>query len=520
MAAAAARCAGGHGGGCFLLRRRLLAAATFLAAFGLGAAGLGAAGDAAAGRGRYPHHVMLRVEDVLPAPSSSSCDTPREHEHGASSSGTRMTIVHRHGPCSPLADAHGKPPSHDEILAADQNRVESIHHRVSTTATVRGKPKRRPSPSRRQQQPSAPAPAASLSSSTASLPASSGRALGTGNYVVTIGLGTPASRYTVVFDTGSDTTWVQCQPCVVVCYKQQEKLFDPARSSTYANVSCAAPACSDLYTRGCSGGHCLYSVQYGDGSYSIGFFAMDTLTLSSYDAVKGFRFGCGERNEGLFGEAAGLLGLGRGKTSLPVQTYDKYGGVFAHCLPARSSGTGSVSYTHLDVYKRQRQTTPMLTDNGPTFYYVGMTGIRVGGQLLSIPQSVFSTAGTIVDSGTVITRLPPAAYSSLRSAFASAMAARGYKKAPALSLLDTCYDFTGMSEVAIPKVSLLFQGGAYLDVNASGIMYAASLSQVCLGFAANEDDDDVGIVGNTQLKTFGVVYDIGKKTVGFSPGAC
>uniref|UniRef100_A0A0D3GIL3 Peptidase A1 domain-containing protein n=1 Tax=Oryza barthii TaxID=65489 RepID=A0A0D3GIL3_9ORYZ len=398
MAAAAARCAGHGGGGGFLLRRRLLAAAAFLAAFGLCAA---AADDAATGRGQGHDHVMLSVEDMFPDSSSSSpsCDAPpRDHRHDATSSTTRMTIVHRHGPCSPLAAAHGEPPSHGEILAADQSRAESIQHRVSTTTTGRVNPKR--SRHRQQQPPSAPAPAASLSSSTASLPASPGRALGTGNYVVTVGLGTPASRYTVVFDTGSDTTWVQCQPCVVACYEQREKLFDPASSSTYANVSCAAPACSDLDVSGCSGGHCLYGVQYGDGSYSIGFFAMDTLTLSSYDAVKGFRFGCGERNDGLFGEAAGLLGLGRGKTSLPVQTYGKYGGV------------------------------------------------------------------------------------------------------------------------AIPTVSLLFQGGAALDVDASGIMYTVSASQVCLAFAGNEDGGDVGIVGNTQLKTFGVAYDIGKKVVGFSPGAC
>uniref|UniRef100_A0A0E0Q020 Peptidase A1 domain-containing protein n=1 Tax=Oryza rufipogon TaxID=4529 RepID=A0A0E0Q020_ORYRU len=519
MAAAAARCAGhggGGGGGGFLLRRRLLATAAFLAAFGLCTA---AADDAATGRGQGHDHVMLSVEDMFPDSSSSSpsCDAPpRDHRHDATSSTTRMTIVHRHGPCSPLAAAHGEPPSHGEILAADQSRAESIQHRVSTTTTGRVNPKR--SRHRQQQPPSAPAPAASLSSSTASLPASPGRALGTGNYVVTVGLGTPASRYTVVFDTGSDTTWVQCQPCVVACYEQREKLFDPASSSTYANVSCAAPACSDLDVSGCSGGHCLYGVQYGDGSYSIGFFAMDTLTLSSYDAVKGFRFGCGERNDGLFGEAAGLLGLGRGKTSLPVQTYGKYGGVFAHCLPARSTGTGYLDFGAGSP--PATTTTPMLTGNGPTFYYVGMTGIRVGGRLLPIAPSVFAAAGTIVDSGTVITRLPPAAYSSLRSAFAAAMAARGYRKAAAVSLLDTCYDFTGMSQVAIPTVSLLFQGGAALDVDASGIMYTVSASQVCLAFAGNEDGGDVGIVGNTQLKTFGVAYDIGKKVVGFSPGAC
>ena len=248
-----------------------------------------------------------------------------------------MKIVHQHGPCSPLADAHSKPPSHAEILAADQNRVKSIQRRVSTT-TSKLKKRAAPVQSGPKNNPAAMHPGHSTYTSASSLPATSGRALDTGNYVVTVGLGTPASPYTVVFDTGSDTTWVQCRPCVVSCYKQTQPLFDPAKSSTYANVSCADSACDDLDESDCTGGHCLYAVQYGDGSYTVGFFAQDTLTIA-HDAIKGFRFGCGEKNSGLFGKTAGLMGLGRGKTSLTVQTYDKYGGAFAYCLPASSSGT-------------------------------------------------------------------------------------------------------------------------------------------------------------------------------------
>lgn len=460
--------------------------------------------------------MLLNVESLFPGPS---CPTPQEHRHGGAT-GTRMKIVHQHGPCSPLADAHAKPLSHEEILAADQSRVESIQRRVSET-TGRGKLNRA---ARVRPGPSTPPPA-SLSSSSPSLPASSGLALGTGNYVVTIGLGTPEAQFTVVFDTGSDTTWVQCQPCVVACYRQKEPLFNPAKSSTYANISCTSSYCSDLYTKGCSGGHCLYAVRYGDGSYTVGFYAQDTLTLSSYDTfnvpdvLNGFRFGCGEKNRGLFGKTAGLLGLGRGATSLTVQAYGKYGGVFVYCLPATSAGTGYLDFGPGSPAAKARL-TPMLTDNGPTYYYVGMTGIRVGGQQLDIPESVFSTTGTIVDSGTVITRLPPTAYSALRSAFARAMSSYGYKRAPALSILDTCYDFTGLREVTLPAVSLVFQGGTCLDVHVSGIMYAASVSQVCLGFAPNDDDDSLGIVGNTQQKTYGVLYDLGKKVVGFAPGAC
>jgi hypothetical protein len=31
------------------------------------------------------------------------------------------------------------------------------------------------------------------------------------------------------------------------------------------------------------------------------------------------------------------------------------------------------------------------------------------------------------------------------------------------------------------------------------------------------DEDTVSILGNTQHKIYGVVYDLGKKTVGFAP---
>ncbi|KAM0919054.1 hypothetical protein ACQ4PT_008459 [Festuca glaucescens] len=483
---------------------RLLAAAAVLAAFGFARAA-GSSGD---------ESVLLNVQSLLPG---RSCATPQENKPSGARS-ARMQVVHQHGPCSPLADAHGKPPSHAEILAADQNRVDAIQRRVAATAS---KLKKRAAPVQPgpKKNPAGIQPGHSSSSSAPLLPVSSGRALGTGNYVVTLGLGTPASKYTVVFDTGSDTTWVQCRPCVVKCYKQKDPLFDPAKSSTYANVSCSDSACDDLDESGCTGGHCLYAVQYGDGSYTVGFFARDTLTIA-HDAIKGFQFGCGEKNDGLFGKTAGLLGLGRGKTSLTVQAQYRYGGAFAYCFPALSSGTTGYLDFGPGASPANARVTPMLTDNGPTFYFVGLTGIRVGGKQLSIPETVFSTGGTIVDSGTVITRLPKTAYAALSSEFTAGMAARGFKKAPAYSILDTCYDFTGISEATLPTVSLVFKGGACLDVDESGILYAISQAQVCLAFASIGDDESTGILGNTQQKTYGVVYDLGKKTVGFAPGAC
>ncbi|CAN6177569.1 unnamed protein product [Urochloa humidicola] len=498
----AASCRPSHGSFFLLV---LLAAA---------AAALGAAGSSS--------HVQLSAESLLPA-AESSCSKPQEQRHGAA---TRMPVVHQHGPCSPLAGKGGKTaPSHTEILAADQRRVEYIHRRVSeTTGRAARLNKRAAAVPPAHLRPGSPS-SSSATPASANLPASSGESLDTGNYVVTIGLGTPASRQTVVFDTGSDTTWVQCQPCVAHCYRQKEPIFSPSRSSTYANISCPSTDCSNLDTSGCDDvGHCLYAVQYGDGSYTVGFYAHDTLTLGhDVAAVEAFRFGCGEKNRGLFGHAAGLMGLGRGKSSLTVQASGKYGGIFAYCLPAAPSGTtGFLDFgPGATANAAKARLTTMLTRNGPTFYYVGMTGIKVAGHVLPIPESVFSGAGALVDSGTVITRLPPSAYAPLSSAFAKAMDALGYKKAPAFSILDTCYDLSGYEgSIALPAVSLVFGGGACLDVDASGILYVADVSQSCLAFAPNDDDTEVAIVGNTQQKTYAVLYDLGKKVVGFAPGAC
>ena len=44
--------------------------------------------------------------------------------------------------------------------------------------------------------------------------------------------------------------------------------------------------------------------------------------------------------------------------------------------------------------------TPMLKlSQGPSFYGINLIGISVGGRKLSIPTSIFSTVGTIIDSG-------------------------------------------------------------------------------------------------------------------------
>ncbi|CAL4995076.1 unnamed protein product [Urochloa decumbens] len=141
-----------------------------------------------------------------------------------------------------------------------------------------------------------------------------------------------------------------------------------------------------------------------------------------------------------------------------------------------------------------------------------LQAIRVGGAQLNIPTSAFS-AGAIMDSGTVVTRLPRTAYSALSSAFKAGM--KRYRRAPASGILDTCFNFKGQTSISIPTVALVFSGGAVVNLDPNGVML-----DNCLAFAGNSDDTSLGIIGNVQQRTFEVLYNVGGGAVGFRPGAC
>ncbi|CAA7407895.1 unnamed protein product [Spirodela intermedia] len=355
-----------------------------------------------------------------------------------------------------------------------------------------------------------------LLGSQVSIPARIGLYIGTANYVITVGFGTPTRTQTVIFDTGSNVNWIQCKPCAVTCYPQQEPLFDPTLSSTYRNITCAAPACLGLSSRGCSGTTCLYGVTYGDGSSTVGFLATDTFTLTSTNVINNFIFGCGQNNRGLFRGAAGLIGLGRSPYSLNSQAVSTLGNIFSYCLPSTSSYTGYLNIGN--PLKTNVAYTPMLTNTrAPTLYFIDLIGITVGATQLALSPTVFQSVGTIIDSGTVITRLPPTAYSALRTAFRAAMTQ--YPLAGAASILDTCYDLRNVATVTYPVIKLRYTG-LEVTLPATGIFYVISAAQVCLAFAGNSDSTQIGIIGNVQQKTFEVTYDNVAKRIGFSTGAC
>jgi hypothetical protein len=135
-----------------------------------------------------------------------------------------LNVVHKHGPCSQLNKAKILP-THSDILDLDKERVNYIHSKVTNNKQIDQK-----------------------LDGSANLPAKSGSLIGSGNYFVVVGLGTPKKDLSLIFDTGSDLTWTQCQPCARACYKQQDPIFDPSKSTSYYNITCTSPDCTQLST--------------------------------------------------------------------------------------------------------------------------------------------------------------------------------------------------------------------------------------------------------------------------------
>ncbi|PRQ37434.1 putative nepenthesin [Rosa chinensis] len=416
-----------------------------------------------------------------------------------------LEVVHKHGPCSHLAQHKATATNHTQILEQDQVRVNSINSQIFKKLNGNE----------------------DLSQSKATtLPARWATSQGASNYVVTVGLGTPNKPLSLVFDTGSYLTWTQCQPCAGSCYPQKEPIFDPSASTSYTNISCNSTDCIQLRTttkfNRCVADTCLYALEYGDSSYTIGLFATDKLTLTPNDVFDGFFFGCGQKNEGFINGTAGILGLSRNKFSIIEQTIQKYNRFFSYCLPPTASSTGYLSFGAPDgasnaAVKYTRLTTLSLSSD---FYGIDVAGINVNGKKLSIPASVFSSPGTIIDSGTVISRLPSTAYTALRDAFRAAMTSYPLVPGPD-EFLDTCYDLSSYPTVTYPKIEFVFGDGVTLELDATGIVYFLNgLKQVCLAFAENDDANDIAIFGNTQQKNMEVLYDVAGGRVGFAPGGC
>ncbi|CAH8328915.1 unnamed protein product [Eruca vesicaria subsp. sativa] len=349
----------------------------------------------------------------------------------------------------------------------------------------------------------------------------SGMDQGSGEYFVRIGVGSPPRDQYMVIDSGSDMVWVQCQPCKL-CYKQSDPVFDPAKSGSYTGVSCGSSVCDRIENSGCHSGGCRYEVMYGDGSYTKGSLALETLTFGR-TVIRNVAMGCGHRNRGMFIGAAGLLGIGGGSMSFVGQLTGQTGGAFGYCLVSRGTdSTGSLVFGREALPVGASWVPLVRNPRAPSFYYVGLKGLGVGGVRISLPDDVFDLTetgdgGVVMDTGTAVTRLPTAAYAAFRDGFKSQTA--NLPRASGVSIFDTCYDLSGFVSVRVPTVSFYFTEGPVLTLPARNFLMPVDDSGTyCFAFAASPTG--LSIIGNIQQEGIQVSFDGANGFVGFGPNVC
>ncbi|KAG4200568.1 hypothetical protein ERO13_A05G220400v2 [Gossypium hirsutum] len=330
---------------------------------------------------------------------------------------------------------------------------------------------------------------------TTAVPIASGQqVLSIGNYVVKVKLGTPGQVMFMVLDTSNNVAWVPCSGCTGC----SATTFLPSASSSYGSLDCSLPQCNQVHGLSCpatAAAACFFNQSYGGDSSFSANLAQDSLTLAN-DVIPNFAFGCINSISGNSIPPQGLLGMGRGPMSLLSQS-------------------GS-------LYKSNIRTTPLLkSPHRPSLYYVNLTGVSVGRVRVPIPPEWLAFnpttgAGTIIDSGTVVTRFVQPLYEAIRNEFVK------HAKGPfsTIGLFDTCFE--AKAEVELPSLTLHFEGLSMKLPMENTFLHTSAGSRACLAIAPapNNVNAAMNVIANLQQQNQRILFDVANSRLGISREAC
>ncbi|KAM7512302.1 hypothetical protein LguiB_011177 [Lonicera macranthoides] len=344
-----------------------------------------------------------------------------------------------------------------------------------------------------------------------------------GDYILNISIGSPPVTYVGFVDTGSDLTWIQCEPCPK-CHKQKRPLFSPKNSSTYKEVPCHSRPCESFEGTSCltANGSCQYTTTYLDESFTNGVLATETLTLQSTTvgpvSFPKILFGCGHNNTVIMkGDETGVLGFGRGKVSLISQMKNLVHGKFSYCFPPVSSQwTKSTKMNFGDnavVSGPGVVSVPLSTGlkSHESNYYVTLEAISVGDKKLEYPSPIIE-GNMIIDSGSTLSYFGTYFLIDIVREVRKAINAKPVEDP--LKFLKVCY--RTWDNITIPTITAHFRG-ADVKLNAENTFVKTGKDVMCLAFAR---EDSISIFGNLAQINFLVGYNLEKNTISFKPTVC
>ncbi|KAI9366833.1 aspartic peptidase domain-containing protein [Zopfochytrium polystomum] len=353
-------------------------------------------------------------------------------------------------------------------------------------------------------------------------------------YRAPINVGTPPQTFQVLFDTGSADFWVLSSQCQSPACTNAPRTFDGSKSSTFTLGSLPT------------------SDQYADGSSVTGTNAFDTVTIGNY-TLPSAEFCLANfytpRSSDSANDVDGIVGLSfppssSSSASLMQQT-NQPKPIFSAMMDA-----GIVPNPQFSYYVKPGGIAAVLTFGGyDEKYFVGQlqwvnitsaapTAAGVIGGLWTVPITAFSfgdwsaqysgssltstksaaaSAFGIVDTGTSLALLPPAAFDALGGQYPNAVRKQLSATGQAVYVVPCSLPSSGK-----PVAAFFFGGAANVTLGPREYVLDLGGGTCVLGFMSTGGGGGGGgnmfVLGNTLLQTYFTVFDYGRRSVGFALG--
>ncbi|XP_011366892.1 pepsin A [Pteropus medius] len=313
-------------------------------------------------------------------------------------------------------------------------------------------------------------------------------------YFGTIGIGTPAQEFTVIFDTGSSNLWVPSVYCSsLACYNHN--LFNPEDSSTFEATSETV------------------SIAYGTGSMT-GILGYDTVQVGGISDTNQI-FGLSETEPGSFLYYApfdGILGLAypsisaSGATPVFDNLWDQglvSQDLFSVYLSSDDESGSVVMFGGIDssYYSGSLNWVPLSSE---TYWQITVDSVTLNGEAIACS----ATCQAIVDTGTSLLAGPTTAISSIQNYIGASENSDG----------DMVVSCSAASE--LPNIIFTINGVQYPLPSSAYIL--ESDDECISGFQGMDlptSSGDLWILGDVFIRQYFTVFDRANNQVGLASAA-
>uniref|UniRef100_A0A8C9A9H1 pepsin A n=1 Tax=Prolemur simus TaxID=1328070 RepID=A0A8C9A9H1_PROSS len=313
-------------------------------------------------------------------------------------------------------------------------------------------------------------------------------------YFGTIGIGTPAQDFTVIFDTGSSNLWVPSIYCSSAACENHNR-FNPEDSSTYEATSESV------------------SITYGTGSMT-GVLGYDTVKVGGISDTNQI-FGLSETEPGSFLYYApfdGILGLAypsissSGATPVFDNLWDQglvSQDLFSVYLSSNDDSGSVVIFGGIDssYYSGELKWVPVSYEG---YWQITVDSITMDGETIACSDG----CQAIVDTGTSLLTGPTSAISNIQSDIGASEDSEGLMVVSCSSinsLPDIVFTINGVQYPVTPSAYILQEDG----ICTSGFE----------GMDVSTYTGELWILGDVFIRQYYTVFDRANNQVGLAPAA-